>query len=765
MARVLTCVALLLAAVVPSPSLAALSALQIVPEPVPAIAGSSTLSAPVLMTIAAAVAVTLMGLCVAVGRNGRRIQGMLHERGILLDAALNNVVQGVTMFDRAGRLVLHNERYLQMYGLSPDVVKPGCSIRDLVAHRMARGTFFSADPEHYIATIASDLAHRQSRQDILELQDGRVICVHSQPMAEGGWVITHEDITARHRAQKELENTRNFLHTVIENVPATIIVKDARDLRYVLINRAGEEIYGISRDNMIGKTAYDLFSKAHADFITKYDRQLVETCDRHFSDVHPIETPNHGARLVTSTRLPILGHDGTPQYVVTVLQDVTEHKRAEARIAHLAHHDALTDLPNRAAFNECLATTLERAAATGGSFAVLSIDLDRFKEINDVFGPSVGDALLRAITARLAAIAEGSFLARLGGDEFALIITEGPHPARAAQLADRVLAALSEDLMIEGHGVRMSLSIGIAIHPNDGADAATLLANAEAALYRAKANGCGSICFFEAEMDHRLREKRALVQDLRSAIARNELLVHYQPQARVDGVITGFEALVRWRHPTRGLISPGVFVPMAEESGLILAIGEWVLRQACREAASWPKPLNVAVNLSAVQFRHGDLPGLVHGVLLETGLSPHRLELEITESVLVDNFARAVSILRRLRALGVNIAMDDFGTGYSSLSNLQTFAFDKIKIDRSFISNLESNPQSATIVRAVIGLGRGLDLPVIAEGVETREQLEFLSAEACAEVQGYLVGKPMPIEAYAAAVGRGAAEGTPMVAA
>jgi len=274
------------------------------------------------------------------------------------------------------------------------------------------------------------------------------------------------------------------------------------------------------------------------------------------------------------------------------------------------------------------------------------------------------------------------------------------------------------------------------------------------ALYRAKADGRGSIRFFEADMDKRLRDRRALVQDLRLATERHQLVLHYQPQARINAEVIGFEALVRWRHPVRGLVAPAVFIPIAEESGLILPIGEWVLREACREAASWPKPLQIAINLSPIQFRHGDLASLVHSALLETGLAPDRLELEITESVLIDDFSRAVRVLRQLKALGVRIAMDDFGTGYSSLSNLQSFAFDKIKIDRSFISNLETNRHSATIVRAVIGLGRGLDLPVVAEGVETKEQLAFLSSEECAEIQGYLLGHPMPIVEYATLVGR-----------
>jgi predicted signal transduction protein with EAL and GGDEF domain len=354
----------------------------------------------------------------------------------------------------------------------------------------------------------------------------------------------------------------------------------------------------------------------------------------------------------------------------------------------------------------------------------------------------------------LRAAAGEAFLARLGGDEFSLIATGGPQPASAEALADRLLATVANDIDVDGQNLRIGLSIGVAIYPVDGKDATTLVGNADAALYRAKADGRGTIRFFESDMDKRLRERRALQHDLRSALERHELTLHYQPQALIGGDIIGFEALLRWQHPYRGLVPPATFIPLAEESGLIVAIGEWVLREACREAASWSHPLVIGINLSPVQFRHGDLPGLVHSVLLETGLDPKRLELEITEGVMIGDFSRAVSILRRLKSLGVRIAMDDFGTGYSSLSYLQAFPFDKIKIDQAFISNLERNPQSATIVRAVIGLARGLDVPVVAEGVETEHQLAFLSVEACDKVQGFLVGRPRPIEDYADIVGR-----------
>jgi predicted signal transduction protein with EAL and GGDEF domain len=310
---------------------------------------------------------------------------------------------------------------------------------------------------------------------------------------------------------------------------------------------------------------------------------------------------------------------------------------------------------------------------------------------------------------------------------------------------------------VDSRDIRISISIGVAIYPDHG-DVEAVLANADAALYRAKAEG-GGVCFFDCSLDTRLRDRRALVKDLENAVDRNELLLYYQPQAGTDDDIFGFEALLRWRHPLRGLVAPGKFVPVAEESGLIASIGEWALHQACREAASWPLPKTVAVNLSPKQFLKEGLPQFVHVVLLETGLAPHRLELEITESVLIDDFSRVSSILRQLKALGVRVAMDDFGTGYSSLSYLHSFPFDKIKIDASFVSSLHANSSSEPVIRAIIGLGRGLGVPLIAEGVETEEQLKFLRSAGCIEAQGFLIGPPQPIDCYAEVVGRSSSKG------
>jgi diguanylate cyclase (GGDEF)-like protein/PAS domain S-box-containing protein len=613
------------------------------------------------------------------------------------------------------------------------------------------------DPDKYSLDLIETMKRREPTSATMELTDGRTISLISQPTPDGsGWVVTHEDITERRRAEQERDRSQAFATTVIENVPVTIVVKDAASLRYRLINRAGERYFGVPRDSMIGKTAEQVFSNDVAEMIVEHDRELlVSGKPQHFEE-HPVTTPAGDSRIITAARMPICDAHGKTEYLLTMVDDRTHSKRAEAQIARLVHHDLLTGLPNRAAFIACIDATIENATKDGGTFTLLSLDFDRFKEVNDVYGHAAGDEMLRQLSRRLQAAAGGAFVARLGGDEFVVIATDGQVAGATENLADRLLAAVNEDIPINGHSVRTGVSIGIALFPADGGDSATLIANADAALYRAKAEGRGSFRFFKADMDRRLRERRALQAEFRSAIERNELSIEYQPQARIGGDIFGFEALVRWRHPLRGMVPPAVFIPLAEESGLIHELGEWIVREACREAASWPNPMLIAINLSPVQFRQGDLAGLVHSVLLETGLSPARLEFEVTEGVLIGDFSRAVSILRRLKTLGVRIAMDDFGTGYSSLSYLQSFPFDKIKIDQAFINNLTSSPQSATIIRAVIGLARGLELPVLAEGVETKEQLAFLTKESCNEIQGYLVGRPLPIEHYAALTGASA---------
>jgi len=714
--------------------------------------GVFTVSRITLSIVLAAIAGSLLGTCAAGALSSRRVREALSEQNMRLDGAINNMIQGLCLFDAQNRLLVWNERYRAMYNIEPHRIWPGCGIRDLLDARIAAGTF-PLEPARYETELRAALAQGKSFTLNIELADGRIMSVVNQPIKGGGWVATHEDITERKRAERDLEQTRSFLDTIVENTPSPIIVKDAQTLRYLLINRAAEEYLGVARAKMLGKRAIEVMPAATAEHIECEDRKLIEAGKIIFLDEHAVLTPGNGTRVVTTTRLPVKSADGKPQYLISVIRDLTESKQSEQRIAHMAHHDPLTDLPNRTAFNECIGATVALAGASGESFAVLSLDLDRFKSINDVYGHAAGDALLREVAQRLSAACEGAFLARIGGDEFAVITPTGAQPAAAEALAGRLHGALDSDIEIDGVTMRVGLTVGVAVFPQDGADALTLAANADAALFRAKSEARGSVRFFEMAMDKQLRERRALQQDLRLAIARGELDLHYQPQAHIGGEITGFEALVRWHHPRFGLVAPSTFIPLAEESGLIVELGEWILQTACREAAGWPNPLRIAINLSPVQFQRGDLVKLVHEVLLETGLSPARLELEITEGILIGDFSGAVSVLRRLKNLGVRIAMDDFGTGYSSLSYLQAFPFDKIKIDQAFVANLAHSQQAVTIIRAVIALGRGLNLPVVAEGVETEEQRAFLAAEQCSEIQGYLVGRPKPIADNAAMVG------------
>ena len=469
------------------------------------------------------------------------------------------------------------------------------------------------------------------------------------------------------------------------------------------------------------------------------------------TDNEPVETE---LRRTDGSNVPVeiirrpMNYQGKPHHVIAV-RDLRARKAAEQHIRYLAHHDALTGLPNRTHFNAKLDRELEQARASSQKLAVLCFDLDRFKEVNDLFGHSAGDKLLQSVARRVAPLLnERWMLARLGGDEFAIMIPDLVHPADAGQLAEQILDTLRQS-GTSSDIEQVTCSIGVAIFPDDSADREDLLTQADTALYRAKSEGRATYRFFEARMGVEVRERRELEHELRHARMRQQLTLVFQPQQDLHSdEITGFEALLRWHHPKLGSISPAVFIPLAEETGAILDIGSWVLREACREAASWDKPLSIAVNVSAVQVHSTGFAQTVHQILLDTGLSPRRLELEITETALVRDLTRALTTLRQIKALGVRIAMDDFGTGYSSLSNLRAFPFDKIKIDGSFVKSVNANAQAATIVRAVLGLGRGLGLPVLAEGVETRAELSFLRNEGCETVQGYLLGHPSRIESY-----------------
>lgn len=430
---------------------------------------------------------------------------------------------------------------------------------------------------------------------------------------------------------------------------------------------------------------------------------------------------------------------------VLTMDDVTTF----VRNAELAERDALTGLSNRKALRDRLVERLAGAVRTGQATAVLYVDLDRFKAVNDTLGHPVGDALLRKVAERFkSALREGDIVGRLGGDEFAIIQSDAPQPAAATALATRLVDLIGRAYAVDGHMLHIGASVGVAIAPGDGCEPDVLLKNADLALYRAKAEGRGCYRFFEPGMDERMQARRSMEIDLRRALALKELQLVYQPQFDVaSNAITGFEALIRWHHPTRGVVSPAEFIPLAEEIGVITAIGEWVLRTACRQAAKWPVPVSIAVNLSPVQFRNGKLLETVISALNQSQLPPARLELEITEGALMDDSESVLNTLTRLRSLGVAVSMDDFGTGYSSLSYLQRFPFDKIKIDQCFIRDIDAHADRRAIIRAVISLASTLGMTTIAEGVETEAELTCVRAEGCQEVQGYLTGQPMTAEA------------------
>ena len=569
-------------------------------------------------------------------------------------------------------------------------------------------------------------------------------------------IALFDDDTERRSLSYELESTKKFLELVVDNIPVSVIVERVSDGRYLLANRSAEIVLNRKREEVTGLTAADVFNPREAKLIIARDEAAIKKRGL-LTEEHPISTKD-GLRLFLTRRMTVLGEDGEPQYLIKTHEDVTDRRQTESRMAHMAYHDGLTDLPNRAAFLQALTQMIEACEGTEEEFAVLNVDLKGLKDINDVFGHAIGDKLLIEVAHRIQEAARGGVVSRLSGDEFGLII-DGKQPEAGRKLAEQLAEAIANDFQIDGKSIRTALTTGISVFPHNGSDGASLLANAGAALFRAKAKARGSITFYEPEMDQQIRDRRVLHQELSVAIKHGELSLYFQPQASsgltVDSSqIIGFEALARWQHPVRGFVPPGDFIPLAEESGLIVEMGEWILREACREAASWLRPLQIAVNLSPAQFMHGDLVGLVHSILMETGLPPGRLELEITEGVLIEDFDRGLALLRRLKALGVRISMDDFGSGYSSLSYLQAFPFDKIKIDRAFVMNLGHNPQSAAIVRAMIGLGHGMNMLIVAEGVETLEQLGFLAEEGCDSVQGYLLGRPLPIGKYDALVGR-----------
>jgi diguanylate cyclase (GGDEF)-like protein len=677
------------------------------------------------------------------------------EQNVLLDTALTNMHQGLAMFDAEERLVFANDRWAALYGMTPDQLRPGTTIREIIEWCVANGLYVDLTADAIVERVRRYVAGKTVSHFLRKLTDGRTLAIAVRPDNNGGWVTTCEDVTEHERLntrlgeqnqrlreqERELKAQNLILDAALETMSQGLCMFDAEQ-RVVTCNARYAQMYGLTMEQVKPGTtlqeiiqlrvANGLYAEGKPD---EYRHESVASIVTPSNTIHELSD----GRSIAVARRPMSGGGW-----VTTHEDITEHRRREARIAHMAHHDALTDLPNRVLVNEKLELALARTRQ-GEITACHLLDLDDFKNINDTLGHPAGDKLLRMVADRLRTLVRGTdTIARMGGDEFAILQCGLTQPGDATTLAQRIIEAVGEPYDIDGHQVVIGASIGIAIGPTDGATPDQLIRNADLALYRAKGEGRGTFSFFEPEMDGLMQARRAMETDLRRAQSAGEFELLYQPVVNLaTDQISGFEALIRWHHPHKGLIPPADFITLAEEMGLIEPISEWVLKQACRRAAQWPDDLKIAVNLSPAQFRRQGLVDTVVAALAASGLPADRLELEITESSLLQNSEVTLSMLYQLRELGVRIAMDDFGTGYSSLSYLQSYPFDKIKIDRSFVKDITDGVGSLNIVRAVIAMARGLGMTTTAEGVETPQQLEMVKAEGCTEMQGYLFSPPL----------------------
>jgi diguanylate cyclase (GGDEF)-like protein/PAS domain S-box-containing protein len=653
-----------------------------------------------------------------------------HER---LREAIDILPQGIVFLDADGRYILWNKKYSEIYSRSSDLFRPGARLEDTIRVGVERGGYPEAigREEEWIAERLAKLYQPAGRHEQV-LSDGRCILIEERLTGDGGIIGLRVDIT-------ELKQREASFRLLFDGNPVPMIVC-ARDGEGILgVNDAAITHYGYSRAQFEKLTIRSL-QAFEAEPPWAKNRSSDELAARTWKHVRAdgtlIDLAIYSRHLVYADQPAVL----------LALMDITERKRTEARLSFLAQHDGLTGLPNRNLLRQHMDEMLQHRRRGADKVAVLVFGLDNFKAVNDTLGHAVGDKLLRGVAKRLrSTLREQDRLARLNSDEFAIVQSGLTRPEEAVLLARRLLEAIGNPFLLDGHSVVIGASIGIAMAPGDGEEAEKLLKNADMALSRAKSDLRGTFSFFETGMDARAQSRRKIEIDLRDAIHNDVLRPHYQPLIDLStGRITGFEALVRWPHPERGMISPAEFIPVAEETGLINALGGLMLRRACVDAAAWPDDVRVAVNLSPLQFRVGNLLGLVMDALKQSGLPARRLELEITETLLLEKSTQVLATLHALRALGVRISMDDFGTGYSSLSYLRSFPFDKIKIDQSFVRDLGANPDAQAIVRSIISLGTGLGVTITAEGVETEAEFSCLRAEGCHEGQGFLFSRARP---------------------
>ncbi|WP_286159108.1 EAL domain-containing protein [Methylobacterium sp. Leaf456] len=690
--------------------------------------------------------VALYGVCLDV-TDLARSERQQREAGESLRTTLEAMGQGLMMIDPDGRIRVHNQRARTLLGLPDAVLHEGARYAELLRFQAESGEFRTAPPEVREWLLGDSPRPPISRYERIR-PNGVVVEVNIAPTSSGGTVCTYTDVTERRHGEAALRAAEADYQSLFHNAVIGVY-RAGLDGVIVQANRALVRLHGYGEGSgiLVPETdfGHDWYvePERHAAFL-----DLLHRDGRVEDFVSEVRRHAGGETIwVSETAWLIPGADGAPAGYEGTVADATERKRAEALVEHMARHDTLTGLPNRRLFHEVLGRAIAEARRRGGRVAVLCCDLDRFKAVNDTFGHPAGDALLRVVAERLrGALREGDMVARLGGDEFAIILSDPDEARRIASVARRIITSLARPVDLDGLSAVVGVSIGIAIGPEDGDGPETLFKNADIALYRAKDSGRNTFRFYERGMDAAVATRNLLELDLREALRSGGFALHYQPIFAVaDGAPSGFEALLRWNHPVRGPVSPAEFISVAEESGLIAPMGTWALNEACREAAGWPGEMRVAVNVSAVQFRKQGLEQAVIRALAASGLPARRLELEITESVLMQDSDAVIGCLHRLRALGVRIALDDFGTGYSSLSYLCRFPFDKIKVDRSFVRDLD-NPVAAAIVHAIVGIGERLGSTITAEGVETEEQLGRLRHKGCTEVQGFLLSRPLAAE-------------------
>jgi diguanylate cyclase (GGDEF)-like protein/PAS domain S-box-containing protein len=655
----------------------------------------------------------------------------------LAEARLHEAVEamphGVVFLDAEGRYILWNKQYAETYHRSADLFHVGAKLADTLRQGVERGDYPEAvgREEEWIAQRLALIENPIGRHEQM-LADGRCIMIEERKTADGGTIGLRVDIT-------EMKAREESFRLLFDSNPVPLLVYDPVDECVRSANAAAAEHFGYSVSELSGMAAERLFA---VDEWPEARRLLASSCSDKERFWRQIARDWSEIESVLFTRQSVI--DGKLATIVSVF-DVTERRKAEARIAHMAKHDELTGLANRAHCREGLQEMLNGLRENSGTVALAMIDLDNFKQINDSYGHHVGDIVLAEAARRMRALVpkQGALLCRLGGDEFA-VVCQAKTREKIDLIARSIITVMAEPFTVAGTTLHIGATIGIAMAPQDGVDANHLLRYADLALYCAKSEKRGTVRRFEPEMDAAAQEKARTENDLRRAVRQGELVIHYQPLIDLpSGEIVGYEALLRWNHPERGMLYPDSFIGLAEEIGMIDVIGQYVLQAACREAATWPAGIKLAVNASPLQFRGGNLLNIVLQALAMSGLDPARLEIEITEAVLMDRSPAIASLLESIRNLGVGISMDDFGTGYSSLSYLLSYPFTKIKIDKSFIMGLRE-PNSKAVVSAIIGLGRSLGMMVTAEGIEEPEHMEYLREIGCGQGQGYLIGRATP---------------------